>query len=316
MSTDRLRVLIVANMYPSPARPSYGVFVADQVAALRATGEVDVEVFHWDARRRPWRYALAALELALTRPQADVVHAHYGLSGVVALAAPRRIPLVLTVHGRDCHHPVVRRLTSLVARRAAAVVAVSDELAARCPFTVSAVISPGVDLARFRPLPRAEARARLGLDAAADRRLIVFPADPRRPEKRFADARTLVDRLTAAGPGIELRAVFGRPRAEMPLWLNAADAVVITSEREGYGLACVEALACDVPVLSTPVGVAPTLLAGVEGCLCAPFEASRWAAHLEALLAADEPRVAGRAVAATQGLPETARRLLRLYRAL
>jgi teichuronic acid biosynthesis glycosyltransferase TuaC len=316
MSTDRLRVLIVANMYPSPARPSYGVFVADQVAALRATGEVDVEVFHWDARRRPWRYALAALELALTRPQADVVHAHYGLSGVVALAAPRRIPLVLTVHGRDCHHPVVRRLTSLVARRAAAVVAVSDELAARCPFTVSAVISPGVDLARFRPLPRAEARARLGLDATADRRLIVFPADPQRPEKRFADARTLVDRLTAAGPGVELRAVFGRPRAEMPFWLNAADAVVITSEREGYGLACVEALACDVPVLSTPVGVAPALLADVQGCLCAPFDAPRWAAHLEALLAADEPRVAGRAVAATQGLPETARRLLRLYREL
>ena len=131
MATDRLRVLIVANMYPSPARPSYGVFVADQVVALRATGEVDVEVFHWDARRRPWRYALAALELRLTRVRADVVHAHYGLSGVVALAAPRHVPLVLTVHGRDCHHPVVKRLTCLVARRAAAVVAVSAELAAQ-----------------------------------------------------------------------------------------------------------------------------------------------------------------------------------------
>ena len=72
---------------------------------------------------------------------------------------------------------------------------------------------------------------------------------------------------------MELRAVFGRPRAEMPLWLNAADAVLITSEREGYGLACVEALACDVPVMSTPVGVAPALLAGLDGCLCAPFDA-------------------------------------------
>jgi teichuronic acid biosynthesis glycosyltransferase TuaC len=315
MTADRLRVLIVANMYPSPSRPSYGVFVADQVTALRATGEVEVEVFHWDARRRPWRYALAALELALTRLDVDVVHAHYGLSGVVAaLATPRRLPLVLTVHGRDCHHAVVKRLTALVARRAAAVVAVSDELARRCPFPVAAVIPPGVDLELFRPLPRPEALARLGLDVDAGR-LVVFPADPQRPEKRFADARALVERL-AAGSKVELRPVFGRPRAEMPLWLNAADAVVITSEREGYGLACAEALACDVPVLSTPVGIAPALLTGLDGCLCAPFEATHWAAFLEEVLADAEPRVAGRAVAETQGLPEAARRTLQLYREL
>jgi glycosyltransferase involved in cell wall biosynthesis len=316
MSADRLRVLIVTNMYPSPSRPAYGVFVADQAAALRATGEVEVEVFHWDARRRPWRYAMAALELALTRLDADVVHAHYGLSGVVALAAPRRIPLVLTVHGRDCHHPVVKRLTGLVARRAAAVVAVSEELAQRCPFPIAAVIPPGVDLERFRPLPRPEARSQLGLDVESTRRLVVFPADPQRPEKRFADARALVERVAATGTDVELRAVFGRPRAEMPLWLNAADAVVITSEREGYGLACVEALACEVPVLSTPVGVAPTVLAGVDGCLCAPFDANRWGEHLETVLSVDDPRVAGRAVAETQGLPEAARRLLQLYRRL
>jgi teichuronic acid biosynthesis glycosyltransferase TuaC len=315
MTADRPRVLIVANMYPSLSRPSYGVFVADQVAALRATGEVEVEVFHWDARRRPWRYALAALELALTRLDVDIVHAHYGLSGVVAaLAVPRRLPIVLTVHGRDCHHPVVKRLTGLVARRAAAVVAVSDELALRCPFPVAAVIPPGVDLELFHPLPRSEARARLGLDAGPGR-LVVFPADPRRPEKRFADARALVERLPA-GSEVELRPVFGRPRAEMPLWLNAADAVVITSEREGYGLACAEALACDVPVLSTPVGIAPALLTGLDGCLCAPFDATRWAPVLEGVLADAEPRVAGRAVAETQGLPEAARRTLQLYREL
>jgi len=316
MTADRLRVLIVANMYPSAASPSYGVFVADQVAGLRATGAVEVEVFHWDARRRPWRYALAALELALTDVEADIVHAHYGLSGIVALAAPRRLPLVLTVHGRDCHHPVVKRLTSLVARRAAAVVAVSDELAARCPFPVAAVIPPGVDLEQFRPLSRAEARGRLGIGARPGQRLVVFPADPQRPEKRYADARALIERLAATRPEVELKAVFGRPRTEMPLWLNAADAVIVTSQREGYGLACVEALACDVPVLSTPVGVAPALLAGIDGCLCTPFDAARWSEHLDAVLAADEPRVDGRAVAETQGLPAAARRTLQLYRSL
>ena len=55
---------------------------------------------------------------------------------------------------------------------------------------------------------------------------------------------------------------------------------MITSEREGYGLACMEALACDVPVLSTPVGIAREVLPGVGGTLCAPFDVETWGAHL------------------------------------
>ena len=61
----------------------------------------------------------------------------------------------------------------------------------------------------------------------------------------------------------------------MPLWLNAADAVLVTSDYEGFGMAAVEALACEVPVLSTPVGIAPYALGGIDGCLCAPFDAGR-----------------------------------------
>jgi len=314
MPASRLRVLVVANMYPSAARPAYGVFVRDQVEALRASGEVEIDVFRWDARRRPWRYAAAALELRLTRVDADVVHAHYGLSGLVTLAATGGRPLVLTVHGRDCHHPLVRPVTGFVGRRAAAVVAVSQDLAERCPCRVTDVIPTGVALDRFQPRPRAEARADLGLDP--DRRLLLFPADPGRPEKRFDRASALVEELTGmrSGAAIELRAVWGRPREEMPLWLNAADAVLVTSEREGYGLACVEALACDTPVLTTPVGVAPTLVPGIAGCLCAPFDARHWAAHLDALLAQAEPRVDGRTAAETQSLDETARLTLALYR--
>ena len=62
----------------------------------------------------------------------------------------------------------------------------------------------------------------------------------------------------------------------MPLWINAANAVLVTSDYEGFGLAAVEALACEVPVLSTPVGIAPYALGGVEGCLCADFDTAAW----------------------------------------
>jgi glycosyltransferase involved in cell wall biosynthesis len=102
----------------------------------------------------------------------------------------------------------------------------------------------------------------------------------------------------------------------MPLWLNAANAVLITSDYEGFGLACIEALACDVPVLSTPVGVAPYALGGVRGALCAPFEVGVWRAAAMPLLDSADPRVEGTARAATLSAKRMAERTIEAYRAV
>ncbi len=80
----------------------------------------------------------------------------------------------------------------------------------------------------------------------------------------------------------------------MPAWINAANAVLVTSDYEGFGMAAVEALACEVPVLSTPVGIAPYALAGIGGCLCAPFDAAAWGAAARPHLDSPDPRVRGR----------------------
>jgi glycosyltransferase involved in cell wall biosynthesis len=100
----------------------------------------------------------------------------------------------------------------------------------------------------------------------------------------------------------------------MPLWLNAASAVLVTSDYEGFGMVAVEALACEVPVLSTPVGVAPYALGGIDGCLCAPFDASVWAAAAAPHLAAADPRVAGTARAASLSAARMAERAIEAYR--
>ena len=95
--------------------------------------------------------------------------------------------------------------------------------------------------------------------------------------------------------------------------IAAANAVVVTSEREGFGLAPLEALACDVPVLATDVGVAPLVLEGVEGTLCAPFERDRWLAAARPHLDAPDPRVEGRARAALFDRNRLAARVFRAY---
>ena len=101
---------------------------------------------------------------------------------------------------------------------------------------------------------------------------------------------------------------------QMPLWINAANAVLVTSDNEGFGLAAVEALACDVPVLSTPVGVAPALLRGIDGCLVAPFEPRRWAAVARPISTRADPRVAGRRRAGWFSAEPMAERVVVAYR--
>jgi teichuronic acid biosynthesis glycosyltransferase TuaC len=100
------------------------------------------------------------------------------------------------------------------------------------------------------------------------------------------------------------------------LMVNAANAVLIPSDREGFGLAVLEALACDVPVLTTPVGIAPAALVGVPGTLCAPFDLEGWRAALAPHLAAADPRIGGRAHVEPFSSDRMATRVLDAWREL
>ena len=313
-------------MRPDQAHPERGSFVRDQVAALRRLDGLDVELYEFppgpralakatrELRRRfPRRGASVSSAGAGAEPGAsgrfDVVHAHFGLTAWSALAVPAHTR-ALTLHGTDLRHPRTRLLTlaalGSVDLLAVVSAALADELPARAARRAE-VLPCGVEVERFHPLPRPEARAELGLDARG--RYALFAADPARPEKRYDRAVEL-----AADAGAELLTLGGVEPARVPLLVNAANAVLVPSEREGFGLAVLEALACDVPVLATPVGVHEQALAGVPRTLCAPFELARWRAALAPLLADENPRVPGRASAERWSATSMAQRVADAWR--
>ena len=309
-----MRALIVTNMYPSPERPALGGFVRDQVQALQRTGEAEVEVFTFaPGGAGAYLKAPASLRRAHGGERFDIVHAHFGLSQWPALAARARARLV-TLHGTDLAHPRSRLVTLAGLRLMDLVGVVSEPLAREVPRWASggrvAVLPCGVDLHRFRPLPRAQARSALGLDPEGP--YLLFPSDPSRPEKRVDRARELARR---AG-GVRLLTLGNVAPETVPLWVNAVNAVLVPSEREGFGLATLEALACDVPVLATPVGIAPEVLQGVTGTLSAPFDSATWSAALAPHLSAADPRIPGRARAQTFSSDAMAVRVLDAWRRL
>ncbi|HTU77505.1 MAG TPA: glycosyltransferase [Solirubrobacteraceae bacterium] len=284
-----MRALVVSNMRPDAAHPERGRFVRDQVAALRGLEGLEVELHEFP----PGPRALVGAALGLRRGRRarfDVVHAHFGLSAWPALAVNARVR-ALTVHGSDIRRPRTRVATAAVLPRiellAAASAALVHELPGRRARERALVLPCGVDLERFRARSRADARAELGLES--DGPFLLFPADPARAEKRHDRARAL-----AQAAGVPLLTLGGVAPERVPLWINAANAVLVPSQREGFGLAVLEALACDVPVLATPVGVHREALAGVAGTLCAPFELAGWRAALEPHLRDPDPRVEGR----------------------
>jgi glycosyltransferase involved in cell wall biosynthesis len=306
-----MRVLVVTNFLPDAAAPQRGRWVLDQVEETRRLG-VEIELFAFPPGAGHYIPASLRLRRLLRHETFDLVHVHYGLTAWSALLAGAR-PLAITFHGTDVRHPLVGPLSRRIAWRADLVAAVSRALfepeggrpgLPRVPG--SAVLPCGPDLGRFHPVPRAEARRELGLDPEG--RYLLFPANPERPEKRVDHAAEV-----AAASGAELLTGGSIDPDRMPLWVNAADAVLVTSDYEGFGLACVEALACDVAVLSTPVGIAPFALAGIAGTLCAPFDAAAWSDAARPHLDAPDPRVAGAARAASLSAARMAARTIAAY---
>ncbi len=308
-----MRVLVVTNITPDPSYPSRGSFVRDQVAALRELG-VEVETFGFPSGSRHYVPATVAIRRLLRRESFDLVHAHYGLAGWCAKLAGAR-PLVVTFHGTDVRHPVTGRLSRRLVRRIELAGLASRALlfpetgkpGLPAPEGARAVLPCGADLELFRPLPRAESRRRLGL--RDDGRYLFFPSAPGRAVKRY-DRAAEVARIA----GAELFDAGEVERSAMPDWINAANAVITPSENEGFGLGPIEALACDVAVLSTPVGIAPAVLRGVDGCLAAPFDPQAWAEVARRHLDAADPRVAGRARAEAFSAELMAARVLVAYR--
>ena len=299
-----MRALVVTNMYPSPGAPALGVFVRDQVEALRRLGAT-VEVFAFaPGGAAAYLRAAGRARRAHGGDRFDVVHAHFGLSAWPALAM-RAGPVAVTFHGTDLAHPRSRRISLAALPRVALAAAVSEELAARVPPGRARgpvrVLPCGVAMDRMAPIPRERARAELGLPPHEP--ALLFAADPSRSSKR-------ADRARAVAGTTRLLTLGGVAPDRVPLYVNAANAVLVPSEREGFGLAVLEALACDVPVLATPAGIHAEALKGIPGTLCAPFDAALWREALAPHLEAADPRIQGRARAATWSSDAMAARVL------
>lgn len=281
-STAPARVLVVTSCYPRQGHPVSGVFVARQVRSLARRGfAADVLVIGGHRSKVAYPRAAAAL-LAWglrTNHSYRLVHAH---SGEAAIAARffLRAPLLVSYLGSDLlgtdgsgrAYGLRGMLARATAASAQAIIVQSDIMVAALPCSArrrTRVIANGVDLSLFVPRSRAAARAALGW--SLEERVVLFAADPSEPHKRFGLAEEACRIATARIGQVRLHVAHDVAPDDVPTLMSAADCLLHPSATEGSANVIKEAMACNLPVVATPVGDAPQRLEGVTpSFLCPP----------------------------------------------
>lgn len=276
-----MRVLLITSMFPVERDQGLGAFVASQIEAIRALG-VQVDVEFLDVKRSKWELVRGIIDVRhkVKTGQYDLAHAHFGYNGIPA-CLQSEIPFVVSFCGTDLASPKFQTISKWVSRRAEACIVKSIEMQKYLDIP-STVIPNGIDMERFRPSSREQARKTLGL--REKRHYVLFISNPERPEKRYALADDAIKRVRKKGKEVEPLVVFNKPHSELPIYMNAADLLILTSSREGSPNTIKEAMACNLPIVSTDVGDVRKVIGNTENCVLAEASPDDIANGIEQIL--------------------------------
>ncbi|MCD6218985.1 glycosyltransferase [Candidatus Calescamantes bacterium] len=303
-----MRILLITHLYPSSSYPYLGVFVKNQVEALKKSGiEVLLSTVSFPSRKKSFVFLkyllLFSRTLRLLFLPFDLVHVHYiyppGLLGLM-MKYLRRVPLVVTSHGGDINdmaerNPVNKFLTLLILKSSDFVIAVSEDIKEKIvngynihPQKVRA-INMGINSDIFKPLPIKKPEkpktllfvGRLekvkGLDIILKSLLalpqgihlqVVGEGKEKEEYENFVKKKGLKDRVKFLG---------ALPQRKLPFLYNQAHLTVIPSREESFGLVGLESMSCGTPVLASFVGgLKEYIKDGVNGFLVPAEDSRSW----------------------------------------
>lgn len=253
-----MRILIVANHNTG----KFTSFITEQVESIRQLG---IEVDYYGVHGKGivgYLSNLSSLKAKIREYQPNLIHAHYGLSGLLA-NLQRQVPVVTSYHGSDIHTSGRTLFFSKLATKLSAYnIFVSKRLLEQSGYKgqKKCIISCGINMNTFHPIDCAVARQSLGWDSNGI--YIFFGGAFDNKVKNYPLAKAAVAQIE----GAQLMEMRGYTRDEVNLAMNAANCLLMTSHREGGPLVVKEAMACGTPIVAVRVGDVEETMTGVEGC--------------------------------------------------
>jgi len=254
----------VLYVIPGEENGSSMIFAKRQIHFL-STQNINTSSFYLRSRSNPIIYfrEISRFRKLIRLFKPDIVHCHYGTATAFFAAFTHSKPLVITYHGSDLNFlktenrvkEVIRKLLSQVAAlRASAIICVSEKLKKKLWWKkkIASVLPMGIDENFFKPLPKDEAKKQLGI--STEEKIILFNyggAAVKRPDVAEAAFAWIKKKF----PQSQLWMLEGSTSPEeMVLLLNAADCLLLCSDSEGSPTIIKEAMACNLPIVSTDVG--------------------------------------------------------------
>lgn len=266
-----MRILIVCSGNLKKGSFSFEIdqaFIYEQMQAIRKMG-YEIDVF-FIAGKGPKEYLknLAPLKSQIKRGNYEIIHAHFGLSGLISVLQRHR-PVVVTFHGSDINHPKNNIISSVVSYLSKWRIFVSSKLYKKIfikPKNRYSIIPCGIDSDVFHPIDKIEARRMLGLNK--HEKYILFASSFSNKVKNYPLAKKAVDLLGR----VHLLELRNRTRIEVNLLLNAVDLFLMTSFDEGSPQVIKEAMACNCPIVTTDVGDVKEILNNNKGCYITAYD--------------------------------------------
>lgn len=256
-----MRVLVVCSYNFGKIFP----FISEQVESLQKK-EIILDYYLIKGKGiSGYLKNLEAFKQKIKSFEPDLIHAHYGFTGLFS-NLQRKIPVVTTYHGSDINMRIPRLVSYLSIILSYHNIFVSKSLAEKVMAKRKMSIVPcGVNKEIFRPLDKIDCRLKLGLDTSEN--IILFSHEFSNKVKNYTLAKAAADLL----PGIKLIELKGYSREEVSLLLNACDVALMTSHTEGSPNFIKEAMFCNTPIVSTPVGDVREVIGDTSGCFLTSF---------------------------------------------
>ena len=324
-----MKVLIIASDKGGHFVP----FIEEQITALQIIGVEIVRYGITDKGILGYLRCLLALKHVIKLHQPDLIHSHYGLSGLLA-NLQRRVPVVTTYHGSDINLPKVLRFSKIAMRLSAYNIFVSKRNVALALSPNSLIPSRlkkrytllpcGVNLPKPWSEMQTQQVEQLTLNQWVQEKLnarvkhVLFAGAFNNAVKDPELAKAAIHELESKGVKVELIELKGYNRDQVNALMYNCDTLLMTSKTEGSPQVIKEAMACGCPIVSVDVGDVAERVSGVEGCYVVSSREPRDIANALQLAMAFEGKTDGRQRIIEMGLSneQVAERLMAIYKQL
>jgi glycosyltransferase involved in cell wall biosynthesis len=227
-----------------------------------------------------YQKSLRSMKDKLHNMNYDIIHSHYGLSGMLSVLQ-RHIPVVITFHGSDIWQPKIKFISRIASYLSSWNIFISKRLkdhAKGFRRGRSSIVPCGVNLKVFYPMNKYQARNKMKFDVA--KKYVLFSSSFDNKIKNYSLAERVVNKIGE----VELIELKEFNKDQVNYLMNACDALLVTSLQESGPLVVKEAMACNLPVISTNVGDVHDVIHGTEGNILTTFDAEEIAYQLKTTL--------------------------------